>query len=538
VADEKGADLRVERRGGTIDFTVPESGRYVVKVHDLTFKGGSEYFYRLAVQTAEADEFVARLPSIKSVSSFSWPPPGLTDDSLVAEVEPNNQQAQKIELPCDISGSFFPAADVDVFEFTAKKGDVWWVEVASERFGRPTDPSIVVQHVDGETTTDLVELSDIPSPVKVSSNGYSYDGPPYNAGSSDIIGRVEIKQDGLHRLQLRDLFGGTRNDPRNVYRMIVRKEQPDFAVVAWALHMNLRNGDRNALSKPISLRGGTTMALEVVVVRRDGFNGEIDLFMEDLPEGVSAAGVKIPAGQSRGIMLVSVAPNAPRGFSSASFFGQAIINDKVVTRPCRLASMQWPVPDASQQIPSPRLLADVPVSVCGGEQAPLSITPAENKVWEVTAGEKLTIPFMHTQRSDFSGANISMSSWNSGLGNTPTFEAPLNAESSEVVIDTAALKTKPGEYVIAWYGSAVAKYRHNTAAVDAAQAAVDQAKREAAAVEPANTEKAKAAQAAVTAAEAQLKAATTTAAPKDIVDIIVTAPVTIRVNPVEKADSK
>ena len=72
--------------------------------------------------------------------------------------------------------------DVDTFEFTAKKGEVWWVEVASERYGLPTDPSIVVQHVtetgDTEKRTDLVELSDISSPVKVSSNGYSYDGPP------------------------------------------------------------------------------------------------------------------------------------------------------------------------------------------------------------------------------------------------------------------------------------------------------------------------------------------------------------------------
>ena len=67
-----------------------------------------------------------------------------------------------------------------------------------------------------------------------------------NAGSPDIIGKVEIKEDGVHRLQLRDLFGGTRKDPRNIYRLIVRKAQPDFALVGWALHMNLRNGDRNA----------------------------------------------------------------------------------------------------------------------------------------------------------------------------------------------------------------------------------------------------------------------------------------------------
>ena len=149
------------------------------------------------------------------MNSFSWPPQGLKEQAELAESEPNNDRtkAQKISLPCDIAGSFFPAADVDVFEFEAKKGEVWWVEVASERFGLPTDPSILVQHVVAtangtEKLTDVAEFTDIPSPVKVSSNGYAYDGPPYNAGSADILGKLEIKEDGLHRLQLSDLFGG------------------------------------------------------------------------------------------------------------------------------------------------------------------------------------------------------------------------------------------------------------------------------------------------------------------------------------------
>ncbi|MCA9017582.1 MAG: serine protease, partial [Planctomycetaceae bacterium] len=358
IADAQGMDLQVERRGGMLDFQVPETGKYVIKLHDLTYDGGPYHFYRLALRSVSQDEVVPRMPSIQMVSAFSWPPAGLTDASIRPEAEPNNQhaQAQKITLPCDITGSFFPAADVDTFEFTAKKGEVWWVEVASERLGRPTDPSMVVQLVSGqapnEKITDVIEFSDIPSPVKVSSNGYSYDGPPYNAGSSDILGKLEIKQDGLYRLQLRDLFGGTRNDPKNIYRLVIRKAAPDFALVGWSLHMNLRNGDRNALSKPIALRAGATMPIEVVVVRRDGFDGEIELFMDNLPDGVTATGLKIPQGKSRGIMLVTASASAPRGVTSAAFFGKATINEKEVTRPCQMASMQWPIKDAWGEVPS------------------------------------------------------------------------------------------------------------------------------------------------------------------------------------------
>ncbi|MEZ6121851.1 MAG: PPC domain-containing protein [Planctomycetaceae bacterium] len=566
VADAAGNDLQVQRRGGAIDFTVPEDGGYVVKVHDLTFKGGSPYFYRLAVQEVGADDPILRLPATQSVSSFSWPPADTAalGSEMVAEAEPNNQhsEAQKISLPCSISGRFFPAADVDVFEFTATKGDVWWVEVASERLGRPTDPAIVVQHVIGsgetEQRTDVAELSDIASPIKISSNGYAYDGPPYNAGSSDIIGKLEIKEDGVHRLRLSDLFGGTRTDPDNIYRLIIRRAVPDFAIVGWALHMELRNGDRNALSKPLALRNGGAMPIEVVAVRRDGFDGDIELSLDDLPEGVTATGLKIPAGKSRGIVVVSAAENAPRGFSIARFSGRARINEQDVIRPGQLASMAWPIPDASQEIPAPRLLMDIPVSVCGSEGAPISLAVAEDKVWEVKEGEKLTLPLKSVRRCEFSGPKMSLKTMGEGFESNPAFDAPLDADSSEVTLDLEKLKTKAGEYTIAFYGGAVAKYRHHPEAVTAAEAVLvqakaaaetskseavaladvaknvtDEQKAEADRAAQAAVEKQKIAEAAVTAAEKALEAATKAAAAKDIVDIVVSAPVRIRVTPKE-----
>lgn len=564
IADAAGRDLVVERRGGALDFTVPEDGKYVIKVHELTFKGGQAYYYRLGVWELPVGAPIVRLPTTKPVNSFSWPPQGLKEEADLAEVEPNNDRtkAQKISLPCDIAGSFFPAADVDVFEFEAKKGDVWWVEVASERFGLPTDPSILVQHVartgDTEKTTDVAEFSDIPSPVKVSSNGYAYDGPPYNAGTADILGKLEIKEDGLHRLQITDLFGGTRNDPKNIYRLVIRKAAPDFALVTWAMHMELRNGDRNALSKPLALRGGATMALEVIAIRRDGFDGDIDLAMEGLPEGVTASGLKIPAGQSRGLILVTANQNAPRAIGSGTFFGRATINGEAVTRPCRLASFAWPIPDSWGEIPRPRLMADVPVSVSGLEFAPITISPPK-EMQTVTAGEKLTIPLLHTRRSEFSGAVLQLRTMGAGFDRTPQFDVTLTADQSQAVLDTAALKTPPGDYLIAFYGSAVAKYRHRPELIalaevahkkamqelteieaelkkltEAAAAAATDAKSEADKAVVAATEKQKSATAAVAAATEQVKKATANAQPRDIVDIVVSEPIAIRVNPAEK----
>ena len=218
IADAKGRDLLVDRRGGLLDFKAPADGKYFIKVHDLTFQGGPAHFYRLALLEEPGTGPAPRQPSTTTVSSFSWVPDEASKLPRVAETEPNNQhaQAQKITPPCEIEGRFYPAADVDTFEFTAKKGDVWWVEVASERLGLPTDPFVVVQRVtrDGseEKLDDVAEFNDIPSPIKPSSNGYSYDGPVYDAGSADALGKLEIKEDGVYRLQLRDLFGGTRSE--------------------------------------------------------------------------------------------------------------------------------------------------------------------------------------------------------------------------------------------------------------------------------------------------------------------------------------
>ncbi|MDB6007529.1 MAG: hypothetical protein JWR15_4516 [Prosthecobacter sp.] len=551
LADAKGGDLKVNRTGGVIDFIPPADGTYLIKVSDLTYQGGERLFYRLALQEVPGTGPAPRQPQTQTVSAMSWPPVGLAATAKANESEPNNKpvEAQKITLPCDIGGSFFPAADVDTFEFTAKKGETWWVEVASERFGLNTDPFVLVQQVkktgDKETLTDVAELYDIAPPMKVTSNGYSYDGPPYDAGSPDVNGKFEIKEDGTYRLQVRDLFGGTRSDANNVYRLLVRQAAPDFSLVSWAVHMTLRNGDRSALSKPMALRAGESRAFEVVVQRRDGFDGAIDISLENLPPGVSAAGLRIAKGKPFGHFILTAAGEAKRGFSLANIIGKATINGAVVSRPVRVASMEWPVKDAKGEIPAPRLMADVPVSVTDSEQAPLSIAPAENKVFEARAGETLKIPLKLTWRNEFNGTSIKVKAYGEGFSGLKEFDIPLKAATHEVVIDLAALKIAPGDYTFALQSLGICKYRYNPAAVPlaeaeqkkaeelAASAAAEAKKLAATDAEAAKkaAEKQKQADAAMKAATNRMKALTTVAAPTDTVEILISEPIRVSVKP-------
>lgn len=543
LADAKGNDLKVNRTGGIIDFTPPADGTYLIKVNDLTYQGGEKHFYRLALQNAPAQP----QPQTQTVSAMSWPPAGLAAMPTAKETEPNNKavEAQKITLPCDMAGAFFPAADVDTYEFTGKKGEVWWVEVASERFGLNTDPFVLVQQVKGQQLTDVAELYDIAPPMKVTSNGYSYDGPPYDAGSPDVNGKFEIKEDGTYRLQVRDLFGGTRSDPNNIYRLIVRQATPDFSLAAWAVHMTLRNGDRASLSKPMALRAGDSRAFEVVVQRRDGFDGEIDIIMENLPAGVTAAGLKIGKGKTYGHLILTASPEAKRGFTLAKLSGKATINGSSIIRPVRVASMEWPVKDAKGEIPAPRLMADIPVSVTDSEKAPVTIAASENKVWEAKAGETLKIPLKVAWRNDFNGTSIKVKAYGEGFTGIKEFDIPIKAATHELVLDLAALKLAPGDYTLALQSLGICKYSYNPAAVPLAEAekkkaeqllATAAAEAKKLAATDANAakvaaEKQKQAEAAMTMATSRMKAVTTAASPTDTVDIIISEPIRVSVKP-------
>ncbi len=175
-------------------------------------------------------------------------------------------------------------------------------------------------------------------------------------------------------------------------------------------------------------------------------------------------------------------------------------------------------------------------------------------------GEKLTIPLAITSRCEHTGANITLSTFCAGLGKVPSFNIPLKDKTGNAVLDLKALKTPAGEYKIAFYGKAVAKYRHNVKAITKAEEELKKAKEQAATLQTEiaslaelaktvtakeekkkvteNTKQAKAnhkqALAKVKAAEKKLTAVTNAAKPKDIVDIVVSKPCTIRVLPAEK----
>ena len=90
---------------------------------------------------------------------------GMAMGPVVLEQEPNDDEAhaQLVRPPCDITGTFAPRGDNDLFRFEGKKGEIWWVEALAERIGSMADPAFLIQKVGakGQPPQDLASGDDL-----------------------------------------------------------------------------------------------------------------------------------------------------------------------------------------------------------------------------------------------------------------------------------------------------------------------------------------------------------------------------------------
>ncbi len=514
VLDAAGRELAASRLGDLLDFTPPADGSFLIKLHDLTFAGGREHFYRLSISTRAHLDYVfppCIAPGTKSkvtlfgrnlpggqtanvagnddrplqkldveidapangdpraeclsspvaagVDGFSYrlkTPQGLSNPVFIglatapvlSEQEPNNPPAsvQKVSVPCEIAGQFFPAGDVDCFGFDGKKGDVWRIEVFSHRLDRPTKPFLLVERVGA-------------APEEFYGTDADAGSPRFSTLHNDPGTRLEVKEDGIYRVQVRDLFGASRRDPRNVYRLSIRKEAPDFRLAAIFEPPPDKKDIRAAAPQAALLRAGGTTAIRVVALRRDNFAGAIELCAEGLPAGVRCVPMKILAGRSDGYLLLTADEKVARWVGAIRVTGKARVNDADVVREARGGVVIWNAPDFAAEAVPARLTQEFILTVGSSEPAPVSVDAAEDKVWEAASGAKLQIPLKITRRADFKEA-LKLS-----VGGAPAIEKAkeivIDAKdaTATATIDLAAVKVPPGEHTIYLQALTTGKFR-------------------------------------------------------------------------------
>jgi hypothetical protein len=538
------AGKELVRSRGLLDFAAPADGEYHLKVYDFLFRGGGEYFYRLAVGTGPHIDFIfppsglagtkgkyllygrnlpggtpakdlavdgkpleqleveIELPREPMPQKQFSPPQKLADATLdafeyrlstphggsnpvlisfatgpvVAERPPNDQpvQAQTISPPCEYVGQFYPPGDRDWVTFEAKKGDVFWVEVFSQRLGLPTDPFALIQRVSKndkgeEKVSDVKELYDTDSNIG---------GVEYKTATRDPSGRFEVSETGTYRIQVRDLFNSSRADPRLVYRLSIRKEAPDFRLVAVAQPPPSPNKDaKEALLWTPLLRRGETMPIRVMAFRRDNFNGDIEFKVENLPAGVTCNEAKIEKDKSSAMIMLTATENAAGWVGPIKIVGKARIGEADAVREARGATVNWTVTDYNNEAVQSRLTGDFVLAVSGVESAPISVEAVENKLWETSEAGKLKIALKLTRRADFN-ANLKLKAIGiAALDKLKEIEVDGKATNATVEIDLAEHKIPAGTYSFYLQTQTAGKYRNNPEAAKAAEEALKQAKK-------------------------------------------------------------
>lgn len=391
-----------------IDFHVPRDGIYFVKLSDLVYSGGAEHVYRLEIDTGprvafalpnaiargranpirvfgwnlspgaghKPEEFDAVDVTIDgNAGQPMWPLPvrlrshqlpflgmayrypgaqsslllAVTEDAVFLDEGGNHSpdSAQRVSVPCDVSGSLSAGDERDWFAFDAQRGEAFHFDVLSQRLGAPTDLHLSVWNAAGDK--QLADWSD--EPVHLG-------GVAFPTGHLDPSGRWTAPDAGRYILLIRNLNGGLSEDPRRIYRLSLRREDPDVQLIALPksqapIGWNLCKGGR--------------FAFDILALRQRGMNDSIRISALDLPAGIECPDSMLGPGVDRGTMVISAEQSVAGQLFSLKLQGDS---ERIGTRPVRAGMV---IRAGSPQGWS-RFSSEIPVAVVG--EAPVRVTAA------------------------------------------------------------------------------------------------------------------------------------------------------------------
>jgi hypothetical protein len=487
-----------------LDVTLPEDGRYVVKVQDVVYAGSADHVYRLTLHDGPhldaivpacarpgttgafvlygrnlggepaglsvdgrplerrgvtitmpgvADD-LGRTPIAPPGLAYRWTGPNGRSDALwiaeargpvILEQEPNDDEhPQPFAAPGSISGTFGEPGDRDLFRFAAKKGDHWIIEVLAERLGSPADPSLAVQKVaaDGQVS-DLAASDDLQD---------------FAGGSVDAELRWTAPEDGNYQIVVTDLYGTQRGDVRFRYVLNVRPADPDFDVFL------VPYSPGPPQPQGITVRTGGRIAALAMVRRRDGFDGSIAVEARDLPPGLSVDPVIIGPGQNGSAVVVTAQPGAALGPAPLRLAAWPLSPDRkellagapgshrpVSERPrdARPLAVEWAATGQPQQGVMMRAASEELIDVVPDAPFLLTVSPAETVL---PAGESVELTAQVTRRAGFDEA---VQVARAPLGPT------VNVPNATIAKDATSVPLKltvpgnlaPGTYTIVFQGS-------------------------------------------------------------------------------------
>jgi hypothetical protein len=348
-------------------YKVPADGEYVLQIHDALYRGREDFVYR--IEAGELPHITGGFPlggranvqTLVTLEGWNLPRQSLTikakemkpgkiplsiqNGDLVSnqvpfmvntlpetlEQEPNHSiaTAQKITLPIIINGRIAKLGERDVYRFEGQAGLVVVAEVWARRLGSPLD--------------SYLKLTDAEGKMLAFNDDQEDRGQGLMTHHADSRIQTTLPRDGTYYLYIGD--ARRHGSPAHAYRLRVSRPQPDFELRITPCSINARPG--------------TTVPVMVHALRKDGFAGEINLFLTNKPTGFVLEGAKIPAKQNEVRMTVQVPPSPRPKAVQLDVEGWAMIGGKLVTHPATPAEDMMQAFAYHHLVPANHLLVTV-----------------------------------------------------------------------------------------------------------------------------------------------------------------------------------
>jgi hypothetical protein len=521
VLDPSGAEIARARDKEFLEVDTTEAGDYRLELHDLTYAGGRDYFYRLGLGTfphidwispgvgkpgeKSAQKILGRnLPGGKA-SQIKGPDGKALQETDIELEFPSAGEAKKLSTGMALRPA---SAQIDGFEFRLKNDsgtsnpyllsfstDPVIAQLETESFelkeipctyssrfhpGKKESLTFAAKKGDHYTIELTSERLGFPSDpflvvqkISKSDKGeiqYSdvsevYDrdenlgGQEFKTSTRDVWYQFKPSEDGQYRVLIQDLFDATRGKPALPYLLSIRRETPDFELAAFpATPPNPTKDGRNLPVWASFLRKGDKIPLRIVAFRKGEFNGDVTLAIEGLPAGVTFSPASIKAGQNAVTVILSSAVDASPLAGPIKIVGSSAGTGGTMTREARAFSTLWPVEDFNREAVLSRISRDLTLAVADKELAPVALDPAEDKTWETSVANKIQIPLKITRRGEFNNPLKFKV-----LTEPPKeFEVDGKATNANVELDVNQAKLAVGEHHVIVLAQTSGKYKRLT----------------------------------------------------------------------------
>ena len=251
-------------------FTPEREGDYLLEIHDVLYRGRSDFVYEITIGTEPSR------PDVPGGMRPSYPSP----DGVVSQ-----------------------AGGVSSKTFTIDSPGPHILEVTARRKGSPLDAVLTLRRkADGPV---LAQWDDVTNTVFTGT---------IPQGECDPIGVYDFQEPGKYVAEITDRTGHGGTD--YVWWLEVRRPAPGFEVYA--------------TRSTLPVRAGVPLKVEFRILRKDGFTGDVTI---EFPEGIRAKNSVVTSGVDRVTAELFCDRRRPAEIKPVSLSARATINGKTVRRP-------------------------------------------------------------------------------------------------------------------------------------------------------------------------------------------------------------